>query len=68
MNKKKYDMVVRPCDGRLSSICRKTYGKIIVLCLLVVTYWRDLTNKREGLRVNVKRKIMCITLSFFFLN
>lgn len=38
MNKKKYDMVLRPCDDRLSAICRKTYGKIIVSCLLVVTY------------------------------
>uniref|UniRef100_A0A8W8MUP4 Myb/SANT-like DNA-binding domain-containing protein n=1 Tax=Magallana gigas TaxID=29159 RepID=A0A8W8MUP4_MAGGI len=26
MNKKKYDLVVRPCDERLSSICRKTDG------------------------------------------
>lgn len=29
MNKKKYDMVIRPCDERISSICRKTDGKII---------------------------------------
>lgn len=27
MNKKKYDMVIRPCDERISSICRKTDGK-----------------------------------------
>nr|XP_034312847.1 uncharacterized protein LOC117684477 isoform X2 [Crassostrea gigas]XP_034312848.1 uncharacterized protein LOC117684477 isoform X2 [Crassostrea gigas] len=26
MNKKKYDMVIRPCDERISSICRKTDG------------------------------------------
>ncbi|XP_052684730.1 uncharacterized protein LOC128164780 [Crassostrea angulata] len=26
MNKKKYDIVLRPCDDRLSAICRKTYG------------------------------------------
>uniref|UniRef100_K1Q9W6 G-protein coupled receptors family 1 profile domain-containing protein n=1 Tax=Magallana gigas TaxID=29159 RepID=K1Q9W6_MAGGI len=26
MNKKKYDMVLRPCDERLSSICQKKYG------------------------------------------
>lgn len=38
MNKKKYDLVVRPCDERLSSICRKTDGKIIVPCLLLMTY------------------------------
>eukprot|EP00105_Crassostrea_gigas_P018340 XP_011436424.1 PREDICTED: uncharacterized protein LOC105334598 isoform X2 [Crassostrea gigas] len=29
MNKKKYDMVLRPCDERLSSICQKKYDMFL---------------------------------------
>lgn len=47
MHKKKYDMVIRPCDERISSICRKTDGKTDGS---MMTYYRDLTNQREGLR------------------